>query len=98
MLVDERFSYHLQVIWGREPHGAGWRRFVGRWLRKAADRLDGRRSLAVALAIDPPIANAALHECFKQGAQAIDRAIEDECRTEARERVMRRVAPQLYRS
>lgn len=87
---------HCQVVWGKEPRTAGWRRKLGRLLRRAADRLDGRRSLAVALTTEPDLSPSARHECFKRGAIAIEQAAEAEMRLEAQERILRRANPRLF--
>jgi hypothetical protein len=96
MTFQERWQLHVQVIWGREPTTAGWRRKLGRLLRRAADRVDGRRSLAVQLETTPAISAAALHGCFKRGAIAIEQAAEAELRLEAQERILRRAHPELF--
>jgi hypothetical protein len=94
--LQERWDVRLQIVWGREPITANWRRRLGHVLRRLADRLDGRRSWAIALHGNPPLSARAMHDCFKQGAIAIEHAAVAECRIEAQERIMARAHPQLF--
>ena len=92
----ESWRMNIQVVWGNEPRPAGWRRRLGWLLRRVADRIDGRRSWAVALRTDPPLPPDAVCDCFKQGVLAIERAAVSELRAEVQERIMRRYTPQMY--
>lgn len=91
----ERWRLDISVHWGR-PKLSGWRARLGRSLRRLADRVDGRRSLAVSLVTEPPLPANSVHECFKQAAVAMEWAATQECQAEARERIMRRAVPRLY--
>lgn len=95
-IIAESWRVHLQVVWGREPKPASWRRKLGRLLRGMADRLDARRSWAAALHTEPPLSSEAVKDCFKQGAIAIEAAALAECRLEAQERILQRSEPKLF--
>jgi hypothetical protein len=95
-LFHEPWNVRLQVVWGREPKTATWPRRVGRFLRALADRIDGRQSWAIALNTTPALSRGSVHDCFKQGAIAIEKAAVAECRLEAQERVLQRANPQVF--
>lgn len=66
-----------------------WRARLAQRLRRWADALDGRLTLAVAMECDPPVDVAVKAELLIKGLQHADRLFQDVVRAELIERALR---------
>lgn len=73
-----------------------WRDSVGDVLRLLAEKIDGRVSLGVQAATEPPIGHRRMLECLNLGFDAARRALESEARAEAEETVLRQMHGELF--
>lgn len=74
----------------------GWRRRVAAWLRRRADRLDGRRSLAVLVKTDPALPDEEVACIIKAGLDFVYEHIRAATREAADEAILRHARPDLY--
>ena len=72
------------------------RQRIGAWLRRVADRLDGRVSLSFEVSTSPPLPKARVIECLRCAFRAVKYAVESECQAHAEERVLRACKPALF--
>lgn len=73
-----------------------WRDRVGEWLREWADRVDGRRSLAVNMDSDPPVPISVHADVMRKGVEHMARLHKDAVAAECAERLLKQVAPHLF--
>lgn len=69
---------------------------IGGMLRAIAERIDGRASLAVVMATDPPLPTGTVHEIARKGVEHMARLLEESARAECSERLLRQMEPQLF--
>lgn len=74
----------------------GWRHRLAQWLRRQADALDGRRSLATLIATTPTLDARTQLRVIQAGYGTMKAALAVECEHEAFEQVLRQVHPRLY--
>lgn len=74
----------------------GWRHRLAQWLRRRADRLDGRRSLATLIQSTPPLDARTQLRVIQAGYATMKKAMNVEVEAEAFEGVMRQIHPGLY--
>nr|WP_315237695.1 hypothetical protein [uncultured Albidiferax sp.] len=69
---------------------------VGQWLRRLADRIDGRTSQALRLTTQPPLDRATTLEVYRQGQLQMQRSVEQACVLAAEECLLQRLRPELF--
>lgn len=94
--IAESWSLDLSFRWGKEAAGTSWRWCLGRLIRAAADKVDGRSSIAVHFSTTPALSPDTVNECLRLGVQHVARLAEDELRCQAQERLLQRANPKLY--
>lgn len=73
-----------------------FRELMGATLRRLADRLDGRVSLAVRLTTTPDIGGRRRAACLRKGMEHAIRLADDEAKERATESAMRELNPELF--
>lgn len=74
----------------------GWRRRIAAFLRRQADRLDGRSSYAVMLETDPPIDAGDASRAIDAGFDFAEQHVRELLRAAATEAVMQQTSPELF--
>lgn len=74
----------------------GWRDRLGNFLRRIADRVDGRDSLALEMASVPPVPRMRRRECVHIGLQAMSTAFKEVVREESCELILHEAHPELF--
>ena len=74
----------------------GWRMRIAEKLRDWADRIDGRRSLALEMMTYPKISEADEFDVIRQGIKEMQKALHDAAENEATERKWKEVAPEMW--
>jgi hypothetical protein len=74
----------------------GARQIVGSILRRLADFIDKRKTLAVDILTLPPLTDQQRTQCMSQGTRAIIAAVRSEAESEALESIMRDYCGRLY--
>jgi len=73
-----------------------WRERIAGWLRGLASRVDGRRSFALHIDCDPPIADREREDILKQGVAHMEWCLKETMREDFQEEVLRGVMPGLF--
>ncbi len=90
----EPVPYYADVSCNASDYGKRGR--IGGWLRRLADRIDGRTSLALGILVMPDIDESAVVDAVKAGINLMERGILSAAEAEAGELYMRQMAPGLW--
>lgn len=92
-IVQTEYWYSCKV----NAAAANFREKAAAWLRRLAQRIDGRYSLGVEFYSLPPVSEERHLECISAGVVAMNQAVGSEAREEALEGLMKRSFSKLYR-
>lgn len=89
-----------KVAWWSElsvnAEAEGWKMRLAEKLRDWADRIDGRRSLALGMMTYPQISESDEFDVIRQGVKEMQKSLHDAAENEASERKWKEVAPEMW--
>ena len=87
------YTYHL----GSDEPPTNNRERLGSWLRKIADRIDGRRTLTVTIDSFPALSHEIEEDVVAKGIDHMRRCLKDAVEDECREALYRSVLPAFFK-
>lgn len=92
--MKHQASYSYKLHFNAKPRH--WRARLGQWLRELADLLNGRRTLAVDMDSDPPVAMEVQTDVLRKGLEHMTRLFKDAVAAQCAEQLLKKAVPHVF--